>query len=256
VILSEDLIDQLDRAATLFRSSRKAVAFTGAGISVPSGIPDFRSASTGLWNRFNPMEVASLTAFRRRPEAFYQWLDPLARQMLEAVPNAAHRALVELQTAGFVQTIITQNIDGLFQKAGALDVIELHGNMDRMICPRCHEVFNSRDFQVSWLDEHRLPRCGKCGDLLKPDIILYEEMLPADAWEQAEEACELAELILVTGTSLEVMPAATLPLEGFHRGAKLIFMNLSSTQMDSLAEAVIPMDVADGLPELARRVFA
>jgi NAD-dependent deacetylase len=253
---AEELDQQLNRAAQLFRTSRKVVAFTGAGLSVPSGIPDFRSASTGLWNQFDPMEVASLSAFRNRPADFFAWLEPLAARIMNAKPNPAHAALAEMQTSGYLQTIITQNIDGFLQKAGASDVIELHGNMDHLICPECRTEYLSSAYRASWLELHQLPHCPQCNALLKPDIVLYEEMLPINAWEQAEFACQQADLILIAGTSLEVMPAASLPLEGFHHGAKLIIMNLSSTLLDSLADVVMPLDVEVGLPALGRKVLS
>ncbi len=253
---ADELSEQLDRAVGLLRSSRRAVAFTGAGISVPSGIPDFRSASTGLWQRFDPMQTASLTAFRNRPKAFYAWLEPLAVQILQAQPNPAHRALADLQIAGRIKTVITQNIDRLHQQAGCTDVIELHGNMDRLVCVQCGTEYPSGDFVDSWLNKHQLPTCRRCQSILKPDIVLYEEILPQDAWEQAERACEQADVILVAGTSLEVMPAASLPLEGFQRGAKLILINLSSTPLDVLAETVLPMDVSEGLPAICRHVLS
>lgn len=245
----------MDRAIGLIRSSSRCVVFTGAGISVPSGIPDFRSANNGLWTRFDPMEVASLTAFHRRPEAFYNWLESLAVNILNASPNPAHLALADLQKAGRVQTIITQNIDRLHQKAGAGDVIELHGNMELLVCLKCRCEFSLEKYRMSWLEEHTLPRCPHCGSLLKPDIVLYEEMLPADAWDQAEDSCRQADLILIAGTSLEVMPAASLPMEGYYHGAKLVILNLSPTPMDHLAQALIPMDVAESLPSLASAVL-
>lgn len=246
----------MERAIDLVRSCSHCVVFTGAGISVPSGIPDFRSANNGLWTRFDPMEVASLTAFHRRPEAFYNWLQPLAVNILNASPNSAHLALADLQKAGRVQTIITQNIDRLHQKAGAVDVIELHGNIELLLCLKCHCNFPLAEYRTSWLEEHTLPRCPYCGSLLKPDIVLYEEMLPADAWDQAEEICRRADLILIAGTSLEVMPASSLPMEGYYHGSKLVILNLSSTPMDYLAQAVIPMDVAESLPYLANAVLS
>jgi NAD-dependent deacetylase len=256
VTLPVETRNQLDRAVELFRSSRRCVVFTGAGISVPSGIPDFRSANTGLWNRFDPMEVASLTAFRRHPEAFFAWLEPLSVNILNARPNPAHTALAGLQKAGRVQTIITQNIDRLHQKAGATDVIELHGNVERLLCLNCHLDFPLENYRASWLEDHILPRCPGCQALLKPDIVLYEEMLPADAWEQAESLCRQVDLIFIAGTSLEVMPASSLPMEGYYHSARLVIMNLSGTPLDRLAQAVIPMDVAKGLPLLASAVLA
>ncbi len=223
---------------------------------MPSGIPDFRSVNTGLWTRIDPMEVASLTAFRRRPEVFFNWLEPLAVNILNASPNPAHAALADLQKAGCVQTVITQNIDRLHQKAGASDVIELHGNIGLLLCLKCRCDFSLEQYRTSWLEEHTLPRCPHCGTLLKPDIVLYEEMLPADAWNQAEYICRHADVIIIAGTSLEVMPAASLPLEGYNHGAKLVLMNLSPTSMDQIAQSVIPMDVAESLPLLARAVLS
>jgi NAD-dependent deacetylase len=256
VTLSKETRYQLDRAVELFRSSRICVAFTGAGISVPSGISDFRSANTGLWNRFDPMEVASLTAFRERPEAFYNWLHPLAANILNASPNAAHIALADLQKAGRVHTIITQNIDRLHQKAGATDVIELHGNVNHLLCLNCRCEFPLENYRATWLDGYVLPRCTHCHALLKPDIVLYEEMLPLDAWDQAETLCRQADLILIAGTSLEVMPASSLPMEGYYHGASLVIVNLSRTPVDGIAKAVIPLDVAEALPLIAKGVLA
>lgn len=251
----EEIESQLKIAAQLLRHCRRGVAFTGAGISVPSGIPDFRSASTGLWNRFDPMQVASLTAFRRHPEAFFNWVEPLAQQSLNAQPNPAHLSLARMQSSGFLQTIITQNIDGLHQKAGATDVIELHGNLKFLVCPSCQTRKSLEEYRDSWLNNHEFPTCPMCGSILKPDIVLYEELLPPEAWEQAEVACEQADLILISGTSLEVMPASSLPLEGFQRGAKLVIVNLSPTPLDSIAEAIISLDVATALPELEHRIL-
>jgi len=198
------------------------------------------------------MEVASLTAFRKRPEAFFNWLEPLVRDSFNAQPNPAHNALAKMQTGGFLRTIITQNIDGLHQIAGSPDVIELHGNLKTLICLTCHSQHPMEKFRDSWFNDHVFPVCPDCGSLLKPDIVLYEEMLPQDAWNQAENACDQADLILIAGTSLEVMPASSLPLEGFHRGAKLVIVNLSHTPLDSLAEVILHLDVAEALPELLR----
>lgn len=253
--LPREIQYQLDRSIELFRSSHNCVVFTGAGLSVPSGIPDFRSADSGLWNKFDPMQVASLTAFRRRPEAFFNWLQPLVVNILNAQPNPAHLALADLQKAGRVKTIITQNIDRLHQIAGATDVIELHGNVNRLLCLECRREFPLEEYRESWLEGHQLPRCRQCGALLKPDIVLYEEMLPVDAWDQAETLCRQADLIFIAGTSLEVVPASSLPMEGYYHGAAIVIMNLSPTPMDGLAKAVIPMDVAEGLPLLADAVL-
>ena len=247
---------QLDRVAKLIQSSRSGVIFTGAGISVPSGIPDFRSASTGLWNQFDPMAVASISAFRNRPADFFGWLEPLVSRILQAQPNAAHISLAKLESAGFLKTIITQNIDGFHQKAGSKDVIELHGSLDELFCPTCFSRFLMADYVESWLTKHILPECPTCKILLKPNIVLYEELLPPDIWEQAEIACDHADLMLVAGSSLEVMPAGSLPYRCVQNGTKLIIMNLSSTTLDLMADVLLPMDVAVALPEICNRILA
>jgi NAD-dependent deacetylase len=132
-----DYTEQIHHAAKLIRNARHAVVLTGAGMSTPSGIPDFRSAGSGLWTQENPMLVASLTAFRSRPDKFFNWLRSLAEPIWNAQPNAAHHALAEIEQAGYLQAVITQNIDGLHQKAGSTNVIELHGSLNKLTCPHC-----------------------------------------------------------------------------------------------------------------------
>jgi NAD-dependent deacetylase len=156
VTFSQDLESSLAKAAELIQSRRRGVVFTGAGISVPSGVPDFRSASTGLWNQFDPMEVASLSAFRYRPDAFFNWLQPLVTKILAAQPNSAHTAITRLQAAGYLQHIITQNIDGFHQKSGSRNVIELHGSLEELVCPTCCKRYVMADFIESWIDKHIL----------------------------------------------------------------------------------------------------
>lgn len=252
----EELEKRLDQAVKIIQSSRRGVVFTGAGISVPSGIPDFRSAGTGQWNQFDPMAVASLSAFRYRPAVFFEWLEPLVSKILQTQPNAAHTSLARLQTGGCLQTIITQNIDGFHQKAGSKEVIELHGSLEELVCPSCCNRYLMVDYIVSWLEKHNLPQCPACKTLLKPDIVLYEELLPPDAWEQAEFACDNADLLLIAGTSLEVMPASGLPYRCVQNRAKLIIVNLSPTPLDPMADVCLPMDVAVVLPEICRRILA
>ena len=247
---------QLDRVAKLIQSSRTGVVFTGAGFSVPSGIPDFRSALTGLWNQFDPMAVASLSAFRNRPASFFGWLEPLVSRILQAQPNAAHISLTKLESVGYLKTIITQNIDGFHQKAGSKDVIELHGSLKELVCPTCCSRHLMIDYVESWLEKHILPECPACQTLLKPDIVLYEELLPPNAWQRAEFACDNADLILVAGTSLEVMPAGGLPNRCVQNRANLIIMNLSPTPLDLMADVLLPMDVAVALPEICNRILA
>ncbi len=153
--------DVIEHAIDLLLKARHTVALTGAGLSTPSGIPDFRSRDTGLWANYNPMEIATLYAFRHHTAEFFNWIRPLAHVMFEAQPNPAHRALVDLETAGRLATVITQNIDGLLQRAGATDVVELHGNIYTATCVRCYRVFASDHFRAQ--PHRRRPRTAVSG---------------------------------------------------------------------------------------------
>ncbi len=246
----------LERAAELLRSSEYAVAFTGAGISTPSGVPDFRSANTGLWMKNDPIEVASLTAFRRRPEVFFNWLRPLASQILQASPNPAHSGLARLEKNGNLKAIITQNIDGLHQKGGAENVIEVHGSLAWLECPRCERTYPAREFSEEFISAGTIPRCLHCGAILKPSITLFEEMLPQKAWDDAERACRRADLVLVVGSSLEVTPAAYLPMYALDMDARLIINNLTRTGLDHRADVLLPWDAADVIPAIAALLHA
>jgi len=245
----------VQRAIALFKNSKYGVVLTGAGISTPSGIPDFRSQNTGLWEHDNPMEVASLTAFENHPERFYGWLKPLAKTIMAAKPNAAHQALAKLETAGFIKTTITQNIDGLHQKAGTKHVIELHGSALTMTCPSCHQSFRSEGFEDDLMNDGKMPRCPHCSRILKPDIILFEEMLPVDAWTEAESHSTKADLFLVVGSSLEVVPASTLPYLAYRAGASLIINNISPTSLDPRARVVIHDDAVTIIPRIAEALL-
>lgn len=245
----------LEDAAELFRQARRVVVLTGAGISTPSGIPDFRSEGTGLWSRDEPMEVASLSTFRTHPERFFKWFRPLVGQIFDAQPNAAHRALVDLEKAGAAQTVITQNIDMLHQKAGSRHVIEMHGTLQTLSCTRCYERFDSGDFVRRFIADGTIPTCKKCNGILKPDVILFGEQLPQSAWFEAQSAARGCDLMLVAGSSLEVLPVAGLPMQAVDRGAHLVVINNSPTYINVRADVVIMDDVATILPELAKRAM-
>lgn len=241
----------LQEAARLLRSARHAVAFTGAGISTPSGIPDFRSQNTGLWQRYDPMEVASLKVFQAHPERFYDWLRPLLQTIWQAEPNPAHLALVKLEAGGILKAVITQNIDDLHQRAGSQNVLEVHGSLNTMHCSHCKESYASIQFRDLLSYSAALPRCAACSRVLKPDITLFGEMLPEPAWEAAETHCLQADVILVAGTSLEVWPAAALPKLAIEQGAQMIINNFTATPLDSQAAVLLPGDVREILPRLA-----
>lgn len=248
-------MNSAQKAASLIKTSQHGVVLTGAGISTPSGIPDFRSPGTGLWTRYLPMEVASLTAFRHNPEQFFKSFHPLAVQMSSAQPNAAHYALAKMQAAGYVPNIITQNIDGLISRAGAKQVIEIHGSLSTLTCTSCFKKVASQDIIDNYIKDCTTPRCKFCGSFLKPDVILYEEQLPVKAWQDAETACKESDLLLVAGTSLEVLPTAKLPIYALENGARLIIINNSDTFIDKRADIVIKSDVAEVLPLIAKELI-
>lgn len=245
----------LEDAAELFRRARRVVVLTGAGISTPSGIPDFRSEGTGLWSRDEPLEVASLSTFRTDPDKFFHWFRPLAGQIFNAQPNAAHRALAELEQAGFAQTIVTQNIDMLHQKAGSKHVIETHGTLQTLSCTSCYRKFDSADFVKQFIDDEVVPLCLNCNGILKPDVILFGEQLPQKAWFEAQGAARECDLMVVAGSSLEVLPVAGLPMQAVDRGAHLIVINNSPTYINIRADVVIMDDVAAALPDIAKRAL-
>jgi NAD-dependent deacetylase len=248
--LSNELCRDIHCAAELLRSFKRGVALTGAGVSTPSGIPDFRSAGSGLWTRYDPFEVASLSAFRYHPEKFFAWIRSLALEMSQARPNPAHFALASLEQAGHILTVITQNIDGLHQKAGSRRVLEVHGSLQTLTCIGCFHQYSSDGVIEPYLETGEIPRCPDCRHILKPDVVLFEEQLPVRTWMQALEACRTCDVILVTGSSLEVMPVAGLPMQAIEHGACLILINQSSTYLDVRADVVLRGNVAEILPSI------
>ena len=190
--MSDNVKDQYRAAARILKESHYTVVFTGAGISTPSGIPDFRSTSTGLWQKNDPMLVASLTAFNHHPDRFYRWLRPLVQASSQAKSNPAHNVIAELEKTGVVQAVIT----------------------------------------------------------------LFEEALPAQAWQAATNELDKAEVVLIAGSSLEVIPASSLPYDAYRHGCRIIIINLSRTYMDSIAEVLISDDVAEALPQIMKNILA
>jgi len=253
--ISQENLATIHLSAELIKQSHHTVVLTGAGISTPSGIPDFRSPGIGLWTRFFPMEVASLSAFRYDPELFYRWLHPLAVHMISAEPNPAHIALAKLQAAGYISTIITQNIDGLLTRAGAKNVLEVHGTFNTLTCINCFKQVTSEGIIQPYINDCIIPHCQVCGGILKPDVILYEEQLPIKTWVKAEAASQSCELMLVAGTSLEVMPSAKLPIMAVENGAHLIIVNNAETYIDVRADVIIRADVADIFPQISDEVL-
>ena len=247
---------EFQAALELLRHAEHLVALTGAGYSTPSGIPDFRSPHSGLWERYNPAEVASLYGFRLHPERFYAWIRPLVQTLLEAEPNPAHYALAKLETRGKLSSIITQNIDMLHTRAGSQTVYELHGHLREMTCIHCFAVYPAETYIARFLENGEMPRCEKCGHVLKPNVILFGEQLPAHTLSAARREARRCDVMLVAGSSLEVYPAAELPAMAKHFGAALILVNLTPTALDALADVVIRGNVAEVLPQLVEALEA
>ena len=242
--------ENIQAVADLLRSASYAVALTGAGISTPSGIPDFRSDNSGLWSSANPTEVASLHAFKTHPQAFYDWIRPLARTILNAKPNVAHLALSRLEQHGLLKAVITQNIDMLHTRAGSRHVIEMHGSLRETTCINCFRVYDSMPFIEPFLDTGEIPRCPECGGVLKPNVILFGEQLPAQELMAAQQAAARCDVMLVAGSSLEVAPACDLPIKAQQHGAVVVLINLEKTPVDFAAQIVIHDDVAAALPQI------
>lgn len=239
------------KAAAILRSASHAVALTGAGISTPSGIPDFRTPDSGVWSQVeDPMEVASIYAFKRWPQRFYDWLHPLAKILLNAQPNAAHLALARLEQSGIIKSVITQNIDLLHSKAGSREVHEVHGHLRQMTCLTCSARFPSEVIMPDFLVTGAVPRCATCGGVLKPDVILFGEMLPIGVLNKAQLQTRLCDVMVVIGSSLEVAPVGDLPLLARQTGSKVIIINLQETVFDHIADVVIHDDVLNVMPQL------
>ena len=216
--------------AELIRANQPCVALTGAGVSTESGIPDFRSAG-GIWAQFDPYEVASIDGFRRDPERVWEFYGLRLGVLRDARPNPAHLALAQLEREGLLQAVITQNVDGLHRAAGSQDVIEVHGTIATASCPRC----GRREDPQCLLP---LPRCTDCGVVLKPDVVMFGELLPVDAIERATQLAQEAALLLVVGSSLQVWPVAGLPEETLAHGGKLAIVNRDPTPYDDSAAFV------------------
>lgn len=218
--------------AHLIRTNQPCVALTGAGASTESGIPDFRSA-TGIWAQYDPYEVASIEAFHRDPERVWEFYARRLDVLVDAAPNPAHVALAELESAGLVQAVITQNVDRLHTAAGSRDVIEVHGSVAAAVCLACGQ----REEHVRALLP--LPRCADCGAVLKPGVVMFGELLPVEAIDRATALAQNAGLLLVVGTSLHVWPISELPLETLLHGGRLAIVNRDPTPYDARADVVI-----------------
>lgn len=233
-------------------SEQPCVVLTGAGISTESGIPDFRSPS-GIWAEYDPMEYATIDAFRRDPVKVWEFYALRFEVLTGAQPNAGHLALAELERRGLVEALVTQNIDGLHERAGSREVIEVHGSIRTASCLECGERMPLAEV-VAALRDAPAPPCPRCGAIVKPDVVMFGELLPPGAIDRAVDLAERAGLLLVVGSSLEVYPVAGLPEATVSAGGSLVIVNRGATPFDALAAVRIDGAAGDVLSELVEEV--
>src|SRR4051794_40674058 len=239
----------VERLAELVRAHRPCVVLTGAGISTESGIPDFRSP-TGIWAHYDPMEYATIDAFLADPVKVWDFYGKRLAVLGDAQPNDGHSALAELESRGWVDAVITQNIDRLHERAGSRALVEVHGSIRTSSCLDCGTVVPF-DEVVQLLP---VPACPTCGSVLKPDVVMFGELLPAAQIARAEHLAREAALMLVVGSSLEVFPVAGLPLETLANGGSLAIVNRGSTPLDGRASLVVDGGAGETLAALAERL--
>jgi NAD-dependent deacetylase len=243
---------ELARLTELLGAARSVVALTGAGISVPSGIPDFRTPRTGLWENLDPMAVAHIDAFRSDPVRFWAFYGERFATLAAKQPNGAHRALVAMEAAGQLDAVITQNIDMLHRKAGSRALIEVHGSIAGCTCPLCARGVALEEVRARIAREpDGVPRCERCRGPLKPDVVLFGEMLDEGKLGRARELCEGAELLLCIGSSLEVHPVAGLPLLTSQAGGRVAILTQGPTPLEEIADVRLSGDVEAELGALA-----
>ena len=239
----------LQHVRTWVQAAQRLVVFSGAGVSAESGVPTFRAQHTGYWAQFDPQEMASEPGFRAHPQRVWQWYQYRRDLVAQVQPNAAHRALADYAQRHPGQlSLITQNVDGLHQRAGSPDVICLHGDLMRnqwldAVCPAC-------DVDGAVAAGGQPPRCAACGNMLRPGVVWFGEHLPADALAQAEAAVQACDLMLVVGTSGIVYPAAGLVFQAHQRGATIVIINPEATELDMLAQERLQAPAAQVLPAI------
>ncbi len=230
------------RLAELLAASSRSVVLTGAGVSVPSGIPDFRTPETGLWANVDPMEVAHIDVFERDPERFWSYYRPRFHELGDKRPNGAHEALAELERRGLIEGVVTQNIDRLHHLAGSREVVEVHGSIETSSCTRCLTAYEIEEMD-GLFDARGVALCASCGGAVKPDVVLFGELLPERAIVRARDLAERAELMLCVGSSLAVYPVAGLPRLTLERGGSLAIVTKGPTPYDEEAEVKLGGEV-------------
>ena len=236
----------VDRLAELLRERQPCVVLTGAGISTESAIPDFRSAG-GIWRRYDPYEVGHIDSLRRDPGRVWEFYALRLDALAQAEPNDGHHALAALEEHGWIRAVVTQNVDGLHQRAGSRDVVEVHGSLREAECLACGVRVPMADAIASL----PLPACPECGEVLKPGVVMFGEVLPVAAIERAQQLAAEAGLLLVVGSSFEVHPVAALPGETLAAGGTLALVNRGETRWDPRAELVLAAGAGETLRAVA-----
>ncbi len=232
----------------LLEETKSAVAFTGAGISTESGIPDYRSPGTGLWEKMD-QSVVSLSGFLRNPENYYSYAMESYPMRAAAEPNTGHYALARLEKKGWLKGVITQNVDGLHTKAGSENVFELHGSLRRVVCLECRGYYPMESTMSKVTGGENPPLCSQCGGILKPDAVFFGEALPEEPWEKSIDLVSNSEVLIVMGSSLLVAPASGLPRLALSKGAALVIINLMETPFDDEADIVIREKIGEFFEE-------
>jgi NAD-dependent deacetylase len=238
--------DEAGRLASLLRESDRTVALTGAGISVPSGSPDFRSPGTGIWENVDPLEVATIQAFHRDPARFWSFYRPRFAALGDKRPNPAHEALADLERRGMLEAVVTQNVDRLHRKAGSRRLIEVHGSIDTSSCTSCDASWALEEVD-SLFDDDGVALCAECGGHVKPDVVLFGELLPEAAMAEAQRLAASADLMLCVGSSLEVHPVAGLPELTLASGGRVAIITKGPTPYDDDAAVRMDGDVVEDL---------
>ena len=234
----------------MLAAAESSAAFTGAGMSTASGVPDFRSPG-GIWSRYKPVPFQEFVADPEARRRYWQYKKETYADFARARPNAGHRALAAMEDAGRLRGVVTQNIDGLHQEAGSRFVLELHGTNRRVVCIRCAASFPAAEIQSRLLEGCDVPECDRCGGILKAATVSFGQALPADVLEASFHVATTVDVLLVLGSSLVVHPAASIPAAAAEAGVRIVIVNREPTPLDGAAEVVLREPLEDALPALA-----
>lgn len=250
----KDLDDKIQQIAQLIINSKKIISLTGAGMSTESGIADFRSPGTGLWEKVNPDKFASIHSYVSDTSKNLKFMLEMGINIFKSKPNKGHKALTKLQKLGKLNGVLTQNIDGLHKRARTKNVVELHGTAHEAICLRCHKVYPITKMINQVVKSNRTPSCEECNGLLKPNAIFFGEPLNSETLYAANKMLENCDLLLVLGSSLLVYPVAFYPRKALSNGSKLVIINIQETDMDDRAEVVLHEKIGEVLPKIVEIV--